>query len=94
MAVGIHKSPGGKPPMSHRVYALNSFVLPVHEVDVIMLLSRVNARMDFIQLTIRLVLSKNKSFKTCHLKGLLSGRYYRPSDIVHHFIRIIGYLLC
>jgi hypothetical protein len=27
-------SPGGNPPMSHRVYALNSFVLPTHEVDV------------------------------------------------------------
>jgi len=26
--------PGGKPPMSHRVNALNSFVLPAHEVDV------------------------------------------------------------
>jgi len=34
MAVGIHNSPGGEPPMSHRVYALNSFVLPAHEVDV------------------------------------------------------------
>lgn len=30
MAVGIHMSPGGKHPMSHRVYALNSFVLPAH----------------------------------------------------------------
>ena len=33
-ADGIHVSPGGKPPMSHWVYALNSFVLPAHEVDV------------------------------------------------------------
>ena len=33
-AVGIHVSLGGKPPMSHRVIALNSFVLPAHEVDV------------------------------------------------------------
>jgi hypothetical protein len=34
LAVGIHLLSGGKPPMSHRVYALNSFVLPIHEVDV------------------------------------------------------------
>ena len=34
-AIGIHLFSGGYPPMSHRVYALNSFVLPAHEVDVI-----------------------------------------------------------
>jgi len=34
-AIGIHMLSGGYPPMSHRVYALNSFVLPAHEVDVI-----------------------------------------------------------
>jgi hypothetical protein len=33
-ALGIHILSGGNPPMSHRVYALNSFVLPAHEVDV------------------------------------------------------------
>jgi len=30
----IHILSGGNPPMSHRVFALNSFVLPAHEVDV------------------------------------------------------------
>jgi hypothetical protein len=34
-ALGIHLFSGGYPPMSHRVYALNSFVLPAHEVDVV-----------------------------------------------------------
>jgi hypothetical protein len=33
-APGIHIRSGGNPPMSHRVIALNSFVLPAHEVDV------------------------------------------------------------
>jgi len=33
-AIGIHMISGGKPPISRRVNALNSFVLPVHEVDV------------------------------------------------------------
>lgn len=34
LAVGIHLLSGGKPPKSHGVYALNSFVVPIHEVDV------------------------------------------------------------
>lgn len=33
-AIGIHMISGSKPPMSSGVIALNSFVLPVHEVDV------------------------------------------------------------
>lgn len=59
MAVGIHNPPGGEPPMSHRVYALNSFVLPAHEVDVSRapLLGQ-NALMEKFNLTIRLILSR------------------------------------
>ena len=34
MASRFHLSLGGKPPISHRVIALNSFVLPAQEVDV------------------------------------------------------------
>ena len=58
-AVKFHMSPGGKPPMSHWVYALNSFVLPAHEVDVSRapLLGQ-NALMEKFNLTIRLILSK------------------------------------
>ena len=33
-AIGIHMLSGSKPPISIGVIALNSFVLPVHEVDV------------------------------------------------------------
>jgi len=33
-AIGIHMISGSKPPMSNGVMALNSFVLPVQEVDV------------------------------------------------------------
>jgi hypothetical protein len=33
-AIGIHMFSGSKPPMSNGVIALNSFVLPAHEVDV------------------------------------------------------------
>ncbi len=33
-AIDIHMFSGSKPPISSGVIALNSFVLPVHEVDV------------------------------------------------------------
>lgn len=34
LACKIHMLSGGNPPMSHGVFALNSFVLPAHKVDV------------------------------------------------------------
>jgi hypothetical protein len=49
MAVGIHIPLGGKPPISHRVDALNSFVLPAHEVDVSHAPNWVFALMENIQ---------------------------------------------
>ena len=48
-ACGVHLFSGGNPPMSRRVYALNSFVLPAQRWMSILLLYRVIALMEFIQ---------------------------------------------
>ena len=66
MAYGIHCSLGGNPPMSHRVNALNSFVLPAHEVDVSYAPLRGQCPNGLIQPDLsRLVLSMCKSPIVC-----------------------------
>jgi len=64
-AIGIHMISGSKPPMSSGVIALNSFVLPVHEVDVSQAPTRGLALMEKFIPTIRLILSKFQSIIKC-----------------------------
>ena len=92
-ASGIHFISGGHPPMSHRVFALNSFVLPAQMWIVFSLCDGVIALMDasltnpgsFCQ-------SANLQF-VYHF--LLSGRLQGwPSYIIHHLFRVTLYSFC
>src|SRR5690554_7908732 len=81
--------PGGKPPISHRVNAPNSFVLPTHEVDVSHAPMLGQRPYELIQPTYPPHLARFLQVA----KLLLSLGAYCPLMSIHLFCRSISYFL-